>query len=368
MEKIAVVGIGKLGLCLALNLERAGFHVLGIDIRQDYVDALNKKVFKSDEPLVEEYLHQSVNFTATTDITALQHYESKLIFITVATPSTTEGGYDHSQVERVLNQIAGLSAPSHTTHLIVGCTVMPGFCHYAAEKMSPLNYTVNYNPEFIAQGTIITNQQYPDLVLIGEANAEAGNTIEAVYRKMCRNNPTYCRMDPLSAEIAKLATNCFLTMKISFANSIGDLAQTAGADEEKILAAIGADSRIGHKYLRYGFGYGGPCFPRDNRALQLYADRFGMRLPLSAAADEINHLHLQFQVRQWMNRTSEGETVVFEEVSYKKGTSQIEESQKLKLAAALASNKRNVIIKDSPKVVEQVRSLYGNLFTYQVKA
>jgi nucleotide sugar dehydrogenase len=175
-------------------------------------------------------------------------------------------------------------------------------------------------------------------------------------------------MDPLSAEIAKLATNCFLTMKISFANSIGDLAQTAGADEEKILAAIGADSRIGHKYLRYGFGYGGPCFPRDNRALQLYADRFGMRLPLSAAADEINHMHLQFQVRQWISRTSEGETVVFEEVSYKKGTSQIEESQKLKLAAALASNKRNVIIKDSPKVVEQVRSLYGNLFTYQVKA
>jgi UDPglucose 6-dehydrogenase len=204
MEKIAVVGIGKLGLCFALNLERAGFNVLGIDIDENYVDSINKKTLKSDEPLVEQYLRQSKKILAVADISALSDFDAELIYIMVATPSTAEGGYDHSQIERVLHEITNLEKPEKTRHLIIGCTVMPGYCNSISEKMQQFNYTVNYNPEFIAQGTIITNQQYPDQILIGEAVPDAGNKIESVCKKICRNEPVICRMDTLSAEICKL--------------------------------------------------------------------------------------------------------------------------------------------------------------------
>jgi UDPglucose 6-dehydrogenase len=112
----------------------------------------------------------------------------------------------------------------------------------------------------------------PDMVLIGQGSKEAGDVLEAIYARICDNTPVVKRMSVDSAEICKLAVNCFVTTKIAFANMIGDMADlTEGADKHDILGAVGADTRIGHKYLRPGFGYGGPCFPRDNRALGAYA-------------------------------------------------------------------------------------------------
>jgi UDPglucose 6-dehydrogenase len=146
------------------------------------------------------------------------------------------------------------------------------------------------------------------------------------------------------------------------------LAKTAGADEKKILTAIGTDSRIGNKYLQYGFGFGGPCFPRDNRALQQYAEQINIKLPLSVATDEINNDHLRFQLKEWMNNYSPDEEIVFEGVSYKNGSPLIEESQQLKLAVALAKNNRKVIIVDNKNVIEQVRNQFGDLFIYKIRA
>ncbi|MGB1317805.1 MAG: hypothetical protein ACPG5W_06350, partial [Flavobacteriales bacterium] len=198
-----------------------------------------------------------------------------------------------------------------------------------------------------------------------EANLEVGDRLEAIYRKMVKNQPTYCRMDPLSAEITKLATNCFLTTKISFANSIGDLATKAGANPEKILAAVGSDSRIGSKYLGYGFGFGGPCFPRDNRALGKYAESEGYPLQISKATDEVNSEHFQFQLSQYLNTYGVDEPIVFDGVAYKKGTSQLTESQQLRLAVALANKGRKVVVRDTEEVTTQLNQLYPNLFDFQ---
>lgn len=364
-KSIAVIGVGKLGLCFALNLERAGFIVYGIESQQDYLSTLQQRTFNSAEPEVNKLLAASSNLHLTDNISCISEQEITDIFIMVATPSLPDGGYNHEQVERVADKLKSLPKSTRSRNLYIGCTTMPGYCNTLAEELAPFGYTVTYNPEFIAQGAIINDQLYPDQVLIGEANQEVGAELQQIYEKMVLNQPAYCRMDPLSAEIAKLATNCFLTTKISFANSIGDLTAKAGGNPEKVLAAIGSDSRIGAKYLGYGFGFGGPCFPRDNRALGKFGELINYPLRISAATDLVNEEHFQFQLAQYLQESEKSQKVVFQGVTYKKGTTQITESQQLKLAVALAQAGREVTIIDSEEVIQQVTALYPNLFTFK---
>ncbi len=366
MKSIGVIGIGKLGLCFALNLEKCGYKVVGVDTNSDYITSLNNKTFCSHEPKVNELLNSAVNFCASTKISDLITEDFDLLFVCVATPSDVHGGYEHSQIERVAEQIKTFGERSKPIHLVIVCTVTPGFSNKLSMSLSELNYTVSYNPEFIAQGNIIHNQLHPDQILIGEADKNAGDMIEEIYKNMCRNTPAVHRMDRLSAEITKLATNCFLTTKIAFANSIGDLATAAGADAEKILAAVGADSRIGDKYLKYGFGFGGPCLPRDNRALGYFAQTQNFDLPLGKSTDELNKQHLQFQLQQYLTMYSPAETIDIGSVAFKKGSVMLDESQKLLLAVELVKAGRKVLITDKQVVIDEVNRLYPNLFQTKV--
>ncbi|MFT7102479.1 MAG: nucleotide sugar dehydrogenase [Bacteroidia bacterium] len=365
ISKVAVIGVGKLGLCFALNLERSGFEVWGVESDQPYLGQLQSLTFSSVEPEVNSLLIAAENLHLTSNISRIAEEGIEDIFIMVATPSLVDGGYDHSQVERVAEKLKTIGASENTRHLYIGCTTMPGYCNELSADMENYGYTVSYNPEFIAQGAIIKDQLYPDQVLIGEATEEVGDRLQSVYEKMVLNKPVYCRMDPLSAEITKLATNCFLTTKISFANSIGDLAVKAGANPDKILSAIGSDSRIGNKYLGYGFGFGGPCFPRDNRALGKFANQNEYPLLISEATDKINDEHYQFQLNLYLKNFKVEEEIVFDGVAYKKGTSQITESQQLRLAVGLAKTGRSVLIIDTPEVLDQVELRYPNLFSLQ---
>lgn len=364
---IGILGIGKLGLCFALNLERCGHAVVGADISKEYIESLTNKTFYSLEPQVNELLKASNNFTSTSNISSVLSDDFDLLFVMVATPSLPDGGYDHSQIERIAEQLIKNGKRQKRVDLIIGCTVMPGYCDTLNQRLSPFNYFVSYNPEFIAQGSIVYDQLYPDQILIGEADEMIGDKLEAIYLNMCRSSFKTCRMNRISAEIAKLATNCFLTTKISFANSVGDLAKAAGADEEKILRAVGADSRIGEKYLNYGYGFGGPCFPRDNRALNLFARNTGFNLLIGEATDNVNKQHLQFQFQQILKTYSQNEPIFFDEVAYKKGTVILEESQQLELAKRLAEVGREVVIIEKQVVINELQKQFGNLFTYQLK-
>ena len=171
-------------------------------------------------------------------------------------------------------------------------------------------------------------------------------------------------MSRLSAEITKLGTNCFLTMKISFANAIGDLSEKVGAETDKILAALGTDKRIGERCLAYGFGYGGPCFPRDNRALRYFSGKNQMEFPLSRAADECNQFHLDFLFEQYMARYSGTEPIHFYSVTYKPGTLILEESQQLALAVRLARSGKKVVIHEKEEVRKLVLERYDDLFEW----
>jgi len=366
METIAIIGIGRLGLCLALNLERAGYHVIGLDVNTGYVNDINSKVINSLEPFVNDYLNSSRNLKATTNAEEILDENIQLIFIVVPTPSLPDGTFDHHHVDDAVNALVKHGRQQTQKHLIINSTTIPGYCDALHERIHYLNYTVSYNPEFIAQGSIIENQQYPDQVLIGEATEEAGDLIENIYKKLCKNTPVFCRMKRVSAEITKLATNCFLTTKISFANAIGDLAIKANAEPEKILQAIGSDSRIGNKYFKYGFGYGGPCFPRDNKAFTTFASNQNYNMLISEATDRANAVHSDFLFDTWTQEYETDEYIVFDSVTYKKGTDILEASQQLKLAVALAQSGKKVKIKESAAVIKKLIDLYNNLFIYEV--
>ncbi|NBO36177.1 UDP-glucose/GDP-mannose dehydrogenase family protein [bacterium] len=299
-ENITIIGIGKLGLCFGLNLAHTNcYNVLGVDKNQEYVDAINQKQLASDEMGVNELLQHVTDFHATTDLkVGIEH--SKLIFIVVATPSLPSGDYDVSQVTNLFDKILLLDKPKEMKDLVVCCTVSPRFCSSQMSRMLSHNYKVSYNPEFIAQGTIIRDQRYPDMVLIGEFNQESGDKIQSVYQNLCMNKPRYARMSTDEAELTKISLNCFLTTKIAYANMIGDIAVASGCNPDVILSAISADSRIGDKCMKYGYGFGGPCLPRDNRALSIFAELMNVPTHISVASDLQNETHLYQQVEQFV--------------------------------------------------------------------
>jgi UDPglucose 6-dehydrogenase len=241
---------------------------------------------------------------------------------------------------------------------------LPGYCDSMAGQAMSGGFALSYTPGFVAQGSILRDQRFPEQILIGEADVIAGETLTCVLRAMCSNDPPVRRMSRLEAEIAKLALNCALTMKIAFANAIGDLASSMGARPDAILDAIGADSRIGSKFLKYGFGFGGPCFPRDNRALNFFARQNNCEILQTSATDEMNRRHLAFQMKDFMSSHGEGEPIHFSYATYKLGTEILDESQPLALAEQLAKAGRHVIIHESPTMLDELRARFGDLFEY----
>jgi nucleotide sugar dehydrogenase len=367
-KNVSVIGVGRLGICFALVLEKQGYNVVGVDINESYVQAINGKTLRSNEPSVMEYLEKNKNFRATTNLQeAVDH--SDVLFILVHTPSSgNETFYDHSHLGSVLLALNKLKVENK--HIVIGCTVIPGYIAKVGRYLikDTKNCSLSYNPEFIAQGDIINGQLKPDMVLIGEGSQEAGDRLQVIYENMTDNTPHICRMSAESSEICKLGVNCFVTMKVTFSNLIGDIAdRTPGADKNEICQAIGKDSRVGSKYIRPGYGYGGPCFPRDNRALGGYGEQVGVDALLFKATDAYNKYHTQLQLKAKIEENVNEYT--FEGVAYKANTKVpiVEESQRLVIAVGLAKAGRKVTILDYKDIVTEVQKLYGGLFTYRIK-
>lgn len=364
-HNITVIGIGRLGLCVALSLEKAGHNVVGVDISPEYVAKLNNKNFFSSEPQVEEYLRKSKNFRATSDLSEGLAF-SDFYFINVCT-TRGEDAYDFSQLEALL--VAINERKVSNKNIVINSTLFPG---YINDQALPLlkncqGITVSYNAPFIAQGDIINGYTKPDMVLIGQANQKMGDILEEIYRDMCPNNPFIARMSVESAEITKLALNCYITMKIAFANLVGDIADsTPNADKVAILNAVGNDTRVGLKYLRSGYGFGGPCFPRDNRGLGRFARSKGIEPVLFEATDNANKQHAEFMAKQFLDENRE--EYVFEDVSYKPNSPVkiLEESQKLAVAKKIAQAGKKVIIVDCKAIIDQLKAQFGTLFLYRI--
>lgn len=356
-KNISILGVGKLGLCLALNLERKGFNIVGVDVSQHYVDSLNEKTFTTTEPFVDEYLRNAQNIRFSTRLhDALLN---DVVFVVVRTPSTEDWKYDHSQIESIADQLIRLGRQKTRKDLIINCTTFPGYCTTLQKRLEDYNYRISYNPEFIAQGTIIRDQLNCDNVLIGEADVYSGNLIEAIYKEMCESNPIINRMTPTEAELTKLSVNCFLTTKISYANMVGDIANRLGCNADRVLSAVGTDSRIGSKYIKPGFGFGGPCFPRDNRALAKCGEEVGVDAIISKATDDMNEKHLEYQIEEFIkNNPNKSKIVEIPYITYKGESTLIEESQQLKFAIRLKELGYKIQILDKrPEVLKQIKNI-----------
>lgn len=368
-KTISIVGIGKLGLCFALNLEKNGVPILAYDIRPDYLKLLEEKTFNSDEDGVNELLQKATKISYTNDLADI--IKNDTVFIFVQTPSLPTGEYDHSRIEQFFNTIRPMVQDiDHRIDFIISCTTMPGYTEQLRKRIKfdecKHEHKISYNPEFIAQGTILRDQQYPDMVLIGQADDEAGDKMEYFYKKIILNSPEYKRMNPTEAEITKIALNCFVTTKIAFANMVGSAAKKSHCDPDVILHAIGSDSRIGNKYFKWGFGFGGPCFPRDNRAFGIFCNSLDITPSIPFATDSTNKEHAMHYADHVYHQLVDN-TWIIEHATYKKESTIIEESQILETARILHERGVKIIIRERQKVVDDIRAQYGEIFTYEVR-
>ena len=338
--KIGLIGAGRLGICLALLIERAGYDVLASDVRESYVNGLQNKEIITTEPEIQSLLSDSTRIDFTTDNDKVIQ-ECDIIFTLVATPSLDDGSYDVSNVADVVSDFQRLGWKNKDSligkSLVVGCTTNPGDCDVFAEKLSEVGVDVFYNPEFIAQGSIIKDLRNADMVLLGGYGHHVPE-LEKIYYGIQEPKISYIHnMSTRAAELTKIAVNCFLTTKISYANQVGQVMIKDGMESEVdiVLNAIGSDSRIGTKYLGFGFGFGGPCFPRDNRAFAAYAQSVGVQSAIGETTDNFNNEHSDFLRDYFINRNRSELPFCFKYLTYKPGIDILTESRPYDLALAL---------------------------------
>jgi UDPglucose 6-dehydrogenase len=251
--RVAVCGLGKVGLPLLEFLRSKGIESPGYDICSSKSQCSLEQTVKSSDACI----------------------------FMVHTPSLPDGSFSNQYLENALRAFKAFAPPGYL--YIIGSTVVPGSCE---RFMEIVGNTLCYKPEFIRLARIEEDLRSQPYVLIGEGTYSAGTRCEELYKRLT-NAPVF-RMGLVEAELAKITLNCALTMKISLANQLYLVAKRMGADADKIMQVVGADPRIGPQYLKPGEPYGGPCLPRDNAMFAYFAKSVGVEAHLSIAADKIN--------------------------------------------------------------------------------
>lgn len=354
--KLSVIGLGKLGSPMVAVFAEKGFDVLGLDINRDFVDALNEGRAPVEESGLQELIDQNrERISATQDFHQAVH-ASDVTFIIVPTPSGKDCFFTSKYVVEAIQKVGSALRSKNGYHLVVvTSTVMPGSTdgeiRQALESASGRSVGPElglcYNPEFIALGSVIRDMLYPDMILIGESDAQAGQMLEDIYKLSTQSNPEIHRMASVNAELTKISVNTYVTTKISYANMISDMCDhLPGADAHVVNRAVGADSRVGRKYLKSAVGYGGPCFPRDNKAFAALGRHLGVRCDLAEATDLINDYQLDRMLSAIESNLTPGGTVAVLGLSYKPHTVVVEAAHGVLLAGRLVEAGHQVVVYD----------------------
>ena len=346
LPRVSVVGLGKLGAPLAAVLASRGFIVTGLDVNKTLVDALNAGKMPIVEPQLNELIAANrQRLSATMDANeAIQ--KSDASFVIVPTPSDSTGFFSNRFVLQAMETLGKALKTKTGYHMVViTSTVMPGTTGSeikaaleaaSGRKVGP-ELGLCYNPEFIALGSVVRDMLFPDSILIGESDSKAGDMLQTIYLQMCENKPPVQRMNFINAELTKISVNTYVTTKISYANMLADICdRLPGADVDAVTKALGADTRIGAKYLKGAMGYGGPCFPRDNVAFAALARKIGARADVAEATDRINNYQVERLTDLVAKFAKPGMRIALLGLSYKPHTPVVEESHSVKLAMKLA--------------------------------
>ena len=341
---------------MAAGMASRGLNVIGVDVSQRAVDSVNEGRAPVQETGLGEMIAANRERLRATLSTEDAVAGSDISFVIVPTPSDDRGAFSIKYAERAFRELGRALAKKDGYHVIVlTSTVLPGSTRYgllpileaeSGKRCGP-DFGLCYNPEFIALGTVIRDFLNPDFYLLGESDARAGDALEEIHRRVCLKDPVVRRMTLENAEIAKIALNSYVTMKISFANTLADLCERVpGGDVDVVSTALGSDSRIGRKYLTGGMGFAGPCFPRDNVALSFIGEHLGADCRLLRENDEYNHSLSARFVEKLRPLLSGVETVAVLGLAYKPLSHVIEESPGVFLARALADAGQRVVVFD----------------------
>jgi UDPglucose 6-dehydrogenase len=353
---ISVIGLGKLGASMAAAFASRGFKVIGVDVDHRAVDAINDGRAPVQETGLQEMMNQHRERLRAT----VKHEEaiaqSDLSFVVVPTPSDHRGAFSLQYAGFAFKQIGRALARKNTYHLVVlTSTVLPGSTRYGllpilekeSGKKCGVDFGLCYSPEFIALGTVLRDFLHPDFFLIGEFDKRSGDLLQSINDFVCLNKAPSRRMSIENAELAKIALNSFVTMKISFANMLKEMCERLpGGDVDAVTSALGLDKRIGRKCLTGGLGFGGPCFPRDNLAFGFMARQLGVNADLPSATDRVNRSVALSIVEKLRPSLRRGTTAAVLGLAYKPLSNVVEESQGIFLARALADAGLRVLAYD----------------------
>jgi UDPglucose 6-dehydrogenase len=343
--RISVIGLGKLGAPMAAVLAVKGFEVVGLDLNDKYVSAINTGVAPVQEPRLQEFIDKGRSRLRATHSYDEAVLNSDITFVIVPTPSDKDRVFSNKYV---------LSAIRAIGHALRG---KPG--RHVVVKVGP-QLGLAYNPEFIALGTVVRDMLRPDFILIGESDAATGEMLESIYKRSCENEPVVRRMNFVNAELTKISVNTYVTTKISYANMLAEMCDhLPGADVDVVSTAVGSDTRVGSKYIKGAIGYGGPCFPRDNKAFAALGRKLGVRCDLAEATDAINDHQIERLIGAVQAHAAPGAKVAVLGLSYKPDTQVVEESQGVALASKLSAEGYVVTVYD-PHAMAGAETILGD--------
>jgi UDPglucose 6-dehydrogenase len=334
MTRAAVIGAGYVGLTTAVCLAESNHDTICVDVDADRVTRLSRGFPLIDEPELPLLLRQGLEretLRFTDDYGDLA--DADVAFVCVPTPSGPDGAADLSSVDAAVDRLASV-LPS-TAVLAIKSTVPVGTTRGVARRLESTGIRAVSNPEFLREGHAVDDFRQPDRIIIGTDDEVAADVISDLYPS---GAPTL-RMSPESAELAKYASNAFLAVKISYANSLARLCARVGADIEDVTRCMGADVRIGQHFLQPGPGWGGSCLPKDTAAL-LHTGRLNdVELPEVASARSTNAAQagrIAATLNRIMSTPLNCARVTALGLTFKAGISDVRDSPALTICAELA--------------------------------
>lgn len=339
---LSVFGLGKLGATMVGCFASKGFDVIGVDVNESAVESVRSGTAPVPEPGLQELYDDHHERIRATGKVAEAVRGSDVSFIIVPTPSMPNGEFFTTIAARVAEDIGRALKDKDSYHVVVlTSTVLPGATErdiksalqtHSGKTCGP-DFGLCYSPEFIAIGEVIKGLLHPDFFLIGEFDKKSGDVLEEIYRAGADPDTQVARMNIPNAELTKIAVNTYVTTKISFANTLSRVcSRMPGGDARVVADAIGRDKRIGSRYLTPGPLFGGPCFPRDNRAFAWFARDVGADAPIAEATDAVNRQQVDFLCHEVERVTTDGQTIGILGLSYKPNTDVVEESQAVEMA------------------------------------
>jgi len=339
MKNISVIGVGYVGLVTGVCFSDLGNRVVCVDINEQRIEGLKQGVMPIYEPGLEELLTRNVRAGRLSFTTSYAEglKEAEFVFIAVGTPEGVDGEADLRYVRMAARSIAEVM--DHSLTIVNKSTVPVGTGDWVASVIrehcsDDVDFFVVSNPEFLREGSAISDFLYPDRVVLGSFSREAAEKVAQLYLPL---RTTIMITDLRTAEMIKYASNAFLATRISFINEIATICEALGADVKEVATGMGYDKRIGHAFLEAGVGYGGSCFPKDVKALAYMAEIKGRHPQLLRAVMEINSYQRRAVVRKLEQALGSlrGKTVGLLGLAFKPNTDDMREAPALHIARLL---------------------------------